>query len=341
MTIECFEGFDLYPVGTGWADGTFWSYAGDFSNRLSVATSDPRNGTRAISLTPAGFGQDIYTRPVTAAASGIYGAGAAWKKTAPLDSGNTGFGFIGSTGRIMVTMDATGRFVVQRSGVVILTGTTVYNNGLYNYVEVEYNGAATTATLRVNNTVEATGPCASIGVVATTFFGRWSNPGISGALWLDDFCAWNGDGVYSNTFPGDLAVLTVFPDADTADADWTPVPAGSGFSRIDNVPPDAAQYIESVSVGDVSVFDVATPVGAIFQVLGVAHQFRAQKTTAGTGEMRGSLVIGGSTIAGANRVLTNGTYNSFQDIVTINPLTGQPFLPGDLAGAQVAYERTA
>jgi len=339
MAILFFEGWDLYPVGTSWGDGTFWTYAGDFANRLSVATTDPRNGTRSLSLTPAGFGQDIYTRVVPN--SSILGAGVAWKKGAPLDSGNTGFGFIGAGGRVMVTMDATGRFVVQRSGVVILTGTTVYNNGLYNYPELEYNAGAGTATLRVNNTVEATGPCASIGVVSNFFVGRWSNPGIAGALFVDDLCVWDGTGAFSNTFPGDLAVLSVLPNADTADADWTAVPGPAGYTAIDNVPPDPAQYIESAVVGDLSVFDVANPAGAIFQVLGVAHQFRAQKTTAGTGDMRGLLDIGGGVIAGSNRVLTNGTYNSFQDIVTINPLTGQPFLPTDLAGIRAAYERTA
>lgn len=338
MSVLFFEGFDLYPAATTWNDGTFWGYQTDFSNKPPVSTADPRNGTRALSLTPAGFGQDIYTRVVPN--STILGAGIAWKKSAPLDSGNTGFGFIGTVGRIMATMDNTGRFVVQRNGVVILTGTTAYNNGLYNYVEIEYDGGANTATLRVNNTQEATGPCANLGVMSLFFVGRWGNPGIAGTLYVDDLIVWNGVGTFTNTFPGDTAVILMPPNADTAQADWTPTPGPNGFSAIDNVPPDIAQFIESAVVGDISTFDVGAPPPSVFQVRAIAHQFRAQKTSAGDGNIQGSIIGPFGPAVGTDRVLTNGTYNSFQDIAELDPNTGQPWDPTDLPALQVSYERT-
>jgi len=335
MALLFFEGFDLYPTA-GWTTGTFWSTDADTPPVLD--TTNPRNGTRCLDMMPGGFGTDVVVRAVPN--SSILGCGGAWRKTGSLDSGNTGFGFEGSVSRVFISMDATGRFVVKRGTTTILTGTGIYNNGIYNYVELEYNAGAGTATLRVNNAQEATGPCTNIGVVASFRAGRFANPGITGTLLLDDVIVWDGTGVMTNSFPGDTAVVLLMPEADTAAADWTPTPAGTGFSRIDNIPPDAAQYIEAATVGDVSTFDVAGGPPSVFQVLGVAHQFRAQKTSAGDGNMRGDLITPFGTAPGANRVLVNGTYNSFQDIYETDPNTGQPFDPLDLAALQISYERT-
>jgi len=335
MALLFFEGFDLYPL-TGWSAGTFWSDDADTPLQLNAANA--RNGTRCLDMMPGGFGTDTIVRAVPN--SSILGCGGAWLKTGSLDGGNTGFGFEGATSRVFISMDATGHFVVKRGATVILTGTGVYNNGLYNYVELEYNAGAGTATLRVNNAQEATGACASIGVVSSFRAGRFGNPGLSGSLFLDDIVVWDGTGVFTNSFPGDTAVVLLMPNADTAQADWTPTPGPDGYTALDNIPPDAAQFIEASNVGDVSTFDVAGGPPSVFQVLGIAHQFRAQKTSAGNGEMRGDLITPFGTAPGANRVLVNGTYNSFQDIYETDPNTGFPFDPLDLASLQISYERT-
>ena len=83
---------------------------------------------------------------------------------------------------------------------------------------------------------------------------------------------------------GTLGVLSRMPIADSAtNTDWTPDSGGTGYTQIDEIPNNDADYVEAAAVGDRSTFTHEATVGAGIKVLAVRYSARIQRVGTAAG----------------------------------------------------------
>jgi hypothetical protein len=172
--------------------------------------------------------------------------------------------------------------------------------------------------------------------------GAWLGSGLgTSSMYLDDVFCYDDTGTYNNTFIGDRRVLTLFPNANTATADWTAVGAATGYEAIDEASPDDdTSYITAATAGLVSQFGLQDLPGGISVINAVVMVERARKTEAGAANTKVSVVSGASSAAGADKPLTE-IYTFRQDVFQIDPNTAAPFTPAGVNALQFKVERTA
>lgn len=136
----------------------------------------------------------------------------------------------------------------------------------------------------------------------------------------DDFVIWDTTGTRNNDFLGDRRCPTSFPNADTAEADWTKSTGTSGFALIDNNPPVDAQYIEAQNAGDISEF-TKTAVGvATNDIAALVVVGRAAKSDAGVATYRLGINSDGSVENGsAESPSATPAFSYFTKVVELDP----------------------
>ena len=151
----------------------------------------------------------------------------------------------------------------------------------------------------------------------------------SGTLRLDDLVI-SFDGP---DLGDDVGVFTLFPDADGTNQDWVPASGANGFDMIDAPPDDTTaitDFVTGTTNGDLSDFDTPGLASTVFGVAAVSIQSYVQKTTVAAAEMSLDLRYNGSVYAGTSKVLST-EYNLETQRFTVNPVTGVPWTPADLA----------
>jgi len=151
---------------------------------------------------------------------------------------------------------------------------------------------------------------------------------VSTDWWADDMFVWDvvtvGDNDV-NDFVGDKKVFTTFPDADTAEADWTKSSGAAGYSLIDEATPDDADYITTATDGSVSEFGLSDLPSNVAEIIAVQLTPRVLKTDAGSVLFSADIVSGAAaTAADEIPITTQGTYRPFvhtKDPVSAAPLT--------------------
>lgn len=173
---------------------------------------------------------------------------------------------------------------------------------------------------------------------------RASNPFRTYEAYIDDLFAWNTTGSFNNDFVGDRRVLTLYPDADTANADYSIIGAAAGYQAIDEtVPNDETDYISFASagspapIGDFGLQDVPAEVATI---LAVQTYVRMRKDDAGDCNVQTSLLSGANETEGADRAITE-EWTYWMDVFETNPATGAPWTRDDFNAAQLRLTRTA
>lgn len=238
---------------------------------------------------------------------------------------------IGTTATPAVTADA-----YQHIETMVTFDSTVGE------VEVRVNGVTVLSLTGVDTTASANQECSQIGLTCgpnnTTL--SLTDPNVTTDI--DDCFCYDDTGSFNNTFIGDRRVLTLFPNADTAIADWTPL-SGSGFSNIDEADPDDdTSYITAAAGASpalASEFDLDDlPVG-VASISAVVVVNRMRKTTAGVANVQASLVSGASEAAGTDRALTEA-YTYYQDVIEADPDTAAPFTPAAVDSVKLKVERT-
>ena len=101
---------------------------------------------------------------------------------------------------------------------------------------------------------------------------------------VDDFYANMNDSAFPNVL-GDCRIETLLPNADTAQADWTPL-SGSGFSNIDDAlstnGDGDTSYVSETTLNNKSEFDMENLSNSPTEVFAVSVASRASKTDAGS-----------------------------------------------------------
>lgn len=185
-----------------------------------------------------------------------------------------------------------GSITIERSdGVDVGTSAAgIIVAGQWNYIEVQIFRDNTTGSIEVfvggPSVVSATSVDTLRDVVAGTFmFG--SSISTTENVFDDIYVAQDASALPATL--GDVKVSTLLPDADTAQADWTPL-SGSGFSNIDDAlgtdGDGNTTYISETTLNGKSEFDLEALPETPIAIHSVSMVTRASKTDAGSIEYK-------------------------------------------------------
>lgn len=208
------------------------------------------------------------------------------------------------------------------------------------YAEVRVNGVTVVSVADVDTqatSLSETSQC-KIGRSLRNL-GAGSAEGVP-VTYIDDLYAYDNTGSFNNSFLGDRRVITLRPNANTAEADWTPVGAATGYEAIDDVAPDGdTTYISSATVGDVSEFQYENMPAGISNIAAVVAVNMSRKTDAGPTNMQVSAISGASVTDGADRPITE-RYTYWQDVFETDPASAAPFTPAEVDALKIRFNRT-
>lgn len=357
MTLLWCDGFDHYGTDKGNMTDGAWAESG--GTDLTLSTGNPRTGTHSLRFA-ATAAQGADTRRVFGGAKTTVGVGAPfWFSNLPTANDEAqlfGFRDTANAEQVVIILQTTGIIEVFRGGPagtsIGVTAVPVITAEAYTHIEamVTIDNSAGEVEVRVNGiTVLAltgvdTAQTANIETSQVAIgkrFGSFNDTGIT-AMYIDDIFCYDDNGSFNNTFIGDRRVLTLFPNADTAAADWTPL-SGTGFSNIDEADPDDdTSYISAASgasPGLVSEFDMENLPAGVSSVSAVVLVNRMRKTDAGVANVLPSLVSGSTEAAGTDHPLTEA-YAYYHEVIEADPDTAAPFTPSAVDSAKLKVERT-
>lgn len=246
-----------------------------------------------------------------------------------------------------VIIETTGRFTFyDGTNTITTTNPVITANGWW-HVEVKY---VTAGTGSIEIRVEG------ITVMQNTNLGYLSMPNVfqiaqhyfgfnfgSTVVYWKDYIIWDDTGTNNNNFLGTVMVTQLLPMSDVA-LNWTPSTGSTGYTILDNIPPDDSMYLAApfpapaaYQAGLTNLPKDVTSVKALISII------RAAKTDGGDGNIQVSIVsdpLGTpATVDGADRPITTAqTY--WRDVFEIDPKTGAPWTPIAVDNANLKINRT-
>lgn len=237
MTAIYMDGFDHYGQGANIGPGVAnmldgaWAQL-DPNGGPTIPPFGARTGTYALVNCSAEINANRYVLPATAAKV-IMSHGFAVQALPSTNRSNFVCSFNDGSNDVMAYLwvTSTGALVLTDGGGVTQLATTngpVIVASNWHLLEMEFDQTDGTFTLRVDDAtgsntpaIAATGLTFANPVAQLQFIGIGVSSGFISA-WIDDLFIRNGSGSINNGFLGDRRVATVFADADTPTAGWTP-----------------------------------------------------------------------------------------------------------------------
>jgi hypothetical protein len=245
-----------------------------------------------------------------------------------------------------IGLNPSGQVFIQLGTSTVLAtsalGEPVFEAGVWYYLEVEAFVHDTTGFVRVYRdgvllveaeNADTRGQAGSDLVEMIRFFGN------NGGGTSDGPNIWSIDDIYvldDSTRLGQCRVSTLLPNADTADADWTPLGAGSHFAEVDDDNGDTS-YIASAAAADLDMFDTEDLPFTPQAVHAVQISWRARKDDAATREVRARIRSDAATANGATRTLTS-SYVYYHDVFEQDPDAAGPWTGAAVAAMEVGVE---
>lgn len=168
-------------------------------------------------------------------------------------------------------------------------------------------------------------------------------------FYIKDLVIWDGQGSRNNDFLGSVLVTNLKVDSDVS-LNWTPSTGTTGYTILDNVPPNDAQYLSAPYSVEAPNFPAAyegtlssLPIETT-SVKGVITYVRAAKSDGGDGSLQVGLVSNPEEgapveVDGADRPITVAqTY--WRDIFEIDPATSSAWTPASVNDANIKINRT-
>lgn len=319
MALKWFDGFEYYGLDEthmleGVGGAAAWSQV---DNNFDLATSNPATGATHLRLTDTSTTPDRLRRAL-GQSSQVCGVGYrfAVDDLPSQESYNAtdtqlvlvDFLDVTNTRQCRVSLGTEGSVYVCRGDTLLGRSNPCVAPGGYHhfeakvkidnttgYVEVRVNEVTVLNLTGVDTQSTANAECSQVAirlqasaVDSTVGFGFMD---------VDDFFAWDDDASDAeNTivdFVGDKGVYYLPVNADTAEADWTKSAGVTGYTLIDELDPDDADYVADTTGAARSIFQVAALPGNVAEVIAMMPVIRARKEESGTVTLRGGLVVNG------------------------------------------------
>lgn len=361
MALIFCDGFDHYGLDeTNMTDGVY-AQVDSTALKWALSTANPRTSTHHMLRNTAGLGMLRRVFPDGAATS--IGQAAAFHFDKLPDANNVfviyDFRDTANTIQVSLILQSTGILSVKRGNMtsgteigVTLTPAVVaeayqhiemftFFNDTTGTIEIRVNGVTVISETGIDTVASSNAEASQVGLICGQNIS--SGTGANVITSVDDYFCYDDTGSFNNTFIGDRRVLTLFPEADTAQNDWGFNIGIEAFAVINEADPDDdTTYIFANSGGspapvvEVDMTDLPAGVSAISAVVVVN---RMRKTDAGTANVQPSLVSSSSEQAGTDRPLTEA-YTYYHDVIEADPDTSSPFTPSAVNAAKLKLERT-
>lgn len=341
MSIIFMEGFDLYPAGL-FSDvtGTNWATTGATMRIFSYG----RYGPRSCGLNAATGGGNFWVPPSTPTA--YYWVNWSHRQFEVRDSNRYNHGFRirhGGSNDIAVILDRDLKAKLWHESTLVAETTETFALGEWVDMRMRVNVLNGQITWYVNDTMVFDGFTPGyVGVQPTSIwigcvFVPPTGVTIStGGFNIDDIIL-----SYDGPDLGRTAVLTLFPDADETNQDFTPASGSDGFAMIDAPfqSGTVTDYIEGTTVGDISQFDVEAPGVSVFGLYAVQIQSYQIKTTTATTESELVLTVNGTDYNSPAIGLSDASYVLQDYIWELNPDTAAQWQTTDIPGLRIGIEK--
>lgn len=244
---------------------------------------------------------------------------------------------------LSLRIETTGRMSIYGDGGTHTTPNPVVSaNGWY-HVEVKYNVSGVGhIEVRIEGVTVIDADLAYAGHGQTyqlsTYYTGTNQTGPN--MYIKDYVIWNGAGTHNNDFLGSVLVVNLKPTSDVA-LNWTPSTGANGYSILDNVPPDDAQYLTAPNPPPSPyVCGMSDLPPEVTSVKGIMTFVRAAKTDGGDASLQVGVISAAVTALGANRPITVAqTY--WRDVFEVDPATTASWLPAAVNAASMQMNRTA
>lgn len=268
-----------------------------------------------------------------------------WFNSLPTSGSNGGrlsWRDVGNTVRAELQVLSTGALQMTVNGVIVeTTAVPVITANAWWHVEAMYDADGAGSAdyeVRVEGITVLTGTVAAhanipaqVGWGSTTFSG--------GSGYIKDLVLWNGTGALNNSFLGSVLVHNLTPLSDVA-LNWALVGGASGFSILDNIPPNDAQYIQATDPPPAAyVASLSDLPPETTSVKAVMTMVRAAKSDGGDGSLQVSVVSNGDVGLGADRPITVAQ-TFWRDVHEVDPDTAAPWLPSAVNAVDMQIDRT-
>ena len=355
MLLWC-DSFDHYGVVGNLTEGVY----AERGSIVGLNATNPRTGTHSIRITDGTSDATRLRRVLGGEKTTVGIAGAFYYEALPtLNQVQKIFDFRDAANAVQVSigLQTTGIIDVYRGTLSgTLLGASAYpvvTAEAYQHIEavVFFSQTVGTVEVRVNGVtvVSLSGlDTVSSGLVEcsqVSIGGAFSASGVGSQIhFIDDVFCYDDTGSFNNTFLGDRRVLTLFPNADTIQADWTPVGSGTGFGAIDEASPDGDTTYISAGIPDsngiVSEFGMENLPAGVSAISGVVLVNMSRKTEAGIANVQMSVISGASETAGTDQPMTE-IYTYRQDVFETDPASAAPFTVSEVDALLIKADRTA
>jgi hypothetical protein len=160
-------------------------------------------------------------------------------------------------------------------------------------------------------------------------------------VYWDDVYAYDFLGAYNNTWLGDRRVYTLYPNNDTAQADWTVVGAPNPYEAIDS-PLNDSTYIRAPLPGSPdelrSDFELDPLPQSTGLVAGIMLTQRARKNEAGAADIKSGIISDGIEAEGVVHPI-NPVFTYHDDVFQFDPATGGAFTTDAINALKVKTSR--
>lgn len=260
--------------------------------------------------------------------------------------------------QISIVVQSTGKIAIYNAAAdntqpvlhLLAESTVLVQAGGWNHIEawVDVDGADGAVEVRLNEVTAVTANGVNTdptGAGEISQFACTTSGDISSAdKWIDDLIAAEGsssDSGFNSDFIGDRKVFTDFPDADTAEVDWTPSSGPNRFAMVDEPDPDGdATYDEAAVEGDVMGLSFPDLPADVVSVQAVQLVHLSRKTDAGPCDIQGAVQSSGDEDQGADRPMTTA-YTLYGDVFETDPHTGLPWTRAAVNAMTATLTRTS
>jgi len=160
---------------------------------------------------------------------------------------------------------------------------------------------------------------------------------------IDDFYLCNGAGSVNNDFLGDIAIETLFPNADGAFSNFV----GSDSDSVANYAlvneqgaPSMSSFVGGSNVGDKDLYNIDSPVRTAGPILGAVITAYVQNGDSGSRAM-GIIVKSGSTTTTPTGTTLVTTPAMVRKVLDVDPADGAQMTIADAVALQIGVEITA
>lgn len=231
----------------------------------------------------------------------------------------------GATAHVVLTLldDGSNRIRVNRGGIVLATLSTSLVLNQWYYIELKATLHDTTGAIEVRVNGQTMYQASNIdtknGGTKTVFDSVSVSSGTyNGTSHMDDLYVCNGAGSTNNSFLGDLAIETVYPDGNGNSSQFVGSDGNSvdNYQLVDEAAPSTTDYVVGATVGNKDTYTFGSMVRTTGPIAGVMVSSYANKTDAGARTIRNIARSGGSEVQGAQTGLAttwvpiSSTYNT-------------------------------